>query len=378
MDFEMSDEDFLQQSAPVVEEAAAPAAPTQEELDAQARLDQEDADREAAEQAAATDGAPVPQPGDADYVEPTSELKPGDEGYVEPEPVKEGDEGKPTSEPVVEAAAPIDYKAAYENMMKPLRANGKDIELRSPDELIKLAQQGANFTLKSQQLAPYRKVLQMLQNNDLLSEDKLTYLIDLDKRNPEAIKKLLTDSGIDPMDIDTSVPPAYTPGNHKVSNEEANFQSALDDMSASDEGKATLHVINTSWDQASKDMLWSNPEIMGLMLEQKKSGIYDTISTEIDRQRMLGQIPANMSFLTAYKTVGDQMVAQEVAAKQAAVATPAPAPVARTAPVKPAATESDRAKAASMTRTTPRQAKVVVNPLGMSDDDFLKQFNGRL
>lgn len=393
MDFQLSDEDFLEQQAPVVdkEEAATSAVstvPTQEELDNQARLDQEEADRLAAEQTDANADVDLPKPGDADYVEPTVELKPGDEGYVEPEEGKqpvaktaaelaaEVEAAKNPANPLVDGITPINYEEAYKNMMKPLRANGKDIELRSPEELIKLAQQGANFTQKMQQIAPVRKLMLMLQNNNLLSEDKLSYLIDLDKKNPEAIKQLLKDAGVDPMDIDTSVAPAYQQGNHKVTDEEANFQATLDSLSGSAEGKATIQVINTTWDQASKDVLWSNPQLMEIMHEQQQSGLYDTVSAEIERQRLFGQLPATMSFLEAYKVVGDQMLAAEAVKKQTPAQTPVA--VARTAPVKPAATESERAKAAGATRTTPRQAKVVVNPLGMSDDDFLKQFNGRL
>lgn len=393
MDFQLSDEDFLEQQAPVVdkEEAATSAVstgPTQEELDNQARLDQEEADRLAAEQTDANADVVPPKPGDADYVEPTVELKPGDEGYVEPEEGKqpvtktaaelaaEVEAAKNPANPLVDGVTPVNYEEAYKNMMKPLRANGKDIELRSPEELIKLAQQGANFTQKMQQIAPVRKLMLMLQNNNLLSEDKLSYLIDLDKKNPEAIKQLLKDAGVDPMDIDTSVAPAYQQGNHKVTDEEANFQATLDSLSGSAEGKATIQVINTTWDQASKDVLWSNPQLMEIMHEQQQSGLYETVSAEIERQRLFGQLPATMSFLEAYKVVGDQMLAAEAGKKQTPAQTPVA--VARTAPVKPAATESERAKAAGATRTTPRQAKVVVNPLGMSDDDFLKQFNGRL
>lgn len=393
MDFQLSDEDFLEQQAPVVdkEEAATSAVstgPTQEELDNQARLDQEEADRLATEQSDANADVVPPKPGDADYVEPTVELKPGDEGYVEPEEGKQPDAktaaelaaeveaAKNPVNPLVDGVTPINYEEAYKNMMKPLRANGKDIELRSPEELIKLAQQGANFTQKMQQIAPVRKLMLMLQNNNLLSEDKLSYLIDLDKKNPEAIKQLLKDAGVDPMDIDTSVAPAYQQGNHKVTDEEANFQATLDSLSGSAEGKATIQVINTTWDQASKDVLWSNPQLMEIMHEQQQSGLYGTVSAEIERQRLFGQLPATMSFLEAYKVVGDQMLAAEAVKKQTPAQTPVA--VARTAPVKPAATESERAKAAGATRTTPRQAKVVVNPLGMSDDDFLKQFNGRL
>lgn len=341
---------------------------------------------------------PVTEP----VVEPVVETPPVTEPVVEPvtepviEPVvEEGFEAdplvvatqpkaepkpEPTAEELAAAeeakkveAAPFDYKAAYENLMKPLKANGKDIELRTPDELVKLAQQGANYTQKMQALAPHRKILLMLQNNGLLDEGKLNTLIDLDKKNPEAIKQLMLDAGINPLDLDPELKPQYEPGNHRVTDQEANFNAVLENHKHSEDGRATLAVCNT-WDQASKDLLWSNPEIIDTMHEQRKAGVYDLISSEVERQKMLGTIPPHMPFLEAYKTVGDQMVAGKAANVQTA-----PVPVARRAAAPaPVVDNSTKAAAAAATRTTPRAAKVTVNPLAMSDDDFMKQFQNRL
>lgn len=57
------------------------------------------------------------------------------------------------------------------------------IELRDSSEAVQLMQKGANYTRKMQDIAPHRKVLLMLENNGLLDEGKLSYLIDLEKKN---------------------------------------------------------------------------------------------------------------------------------------------------------------------------------------------------
>jgi hypothetical protein len=143
--------------------------------------------------------------------------------------------------------------------MAPFKANGKLIQLKDPSEVIQLMQMGANYTRKLQDIQPHRKVLLMLENNGLLDEGKLSFLIDLEKKNPEAIKKLVKDAGIDPMDIDTSSEPAYSEGNHLVSDEESGFRQVLDEMVSSETGKETVKLINTDWDQASKEALWKSP-----------------------------------------------------------------------------------------------------------------------
>lgn len=276
-------------------------------------------------------------------------------------------------------SAAVNYEAEYKRIMAPFKANGRMIELKSVEEAVQLMQMGANFTRKMQDIAPHRKVLLMLQNNGI-DEGKLSYLIDLDKKNPQAIQKLVKDAGIDPLDIDTSVEPAYQPGNHQVSDEQANFTSALNDLSGSAEGQKTLAEINSTWDQTSKEALWKSPEIMTVIHAQRETGVYDRIAAEVDRQRMLGTISPETSFLQAYKQVGDQMVAAANSAGaggQQGAATAQPVATTVAAP-KPTVANGDQASAASSTRTSPRKAETFVNPLAMSDDEFLKKFENRV
>lgn len=266
------------------------------------------------------------------------------------------------------------YKAFYEKVMAPFKANGKLIELKSPEEAIQLMQMGANFTRKMQDIAPHRKVLLMLENNGLLDETKLSYLIDIDKKNPEAIKRLVKDSGIDPLDIDTETEPAYTVGNHHaVSDHEANFRSVLDELVSTPTGQETARVIN-GWDQASKNKLWNEPAAMVAINQQRENGIYDQISTEIERQKALGNIPVNTPFLDAYTHVGNMLQ------QAGAFGTPQPqAPIAtKVAAPKNRVDNSDKAKAAAPSKSTSKKAAPLVNPLAMSDEDFLKQMANRL
>lgn len=276
------------------------------------------------------------------------------------------------------AAPTINYEQEYNRLMAPFKANGKMITLNSPEEAIQLMQMGANYTRKMQDIQPHRKVLQMLENNGLLDEGKLSFLIDLDKKNPEAIKKLIKDTGMDPLDIDTSVEPDYKEGNHRISDEDVAFTTALEDIKSSPNGIETLQVIN-QWDHASKDLLWKSPELMSVIHSQRDNGIYDRIATEIDRRKTLGIIPASVPFINAYKVVGDELNSQ---GKFNDLVKPIPnrnTPIAtRVAAPKPTVTNNNQANAASTTRSVKTPAKPLVNPLAMSDEDFLKQFSNRV
>lgn len=315
-----------------------------------------------------------------------SKAKVDETGKQEPaktDPSVAGSEKDGVKAEPAEAAPAINYEEAYNEIMKPFVANGKTIQIKDPKEAIQLMQMGANYTRKMQDIAPHRKALLMLENNGLLNEDKLSFLIDLEKKNPQAIQKLIKESGIDPMEIDITKEPAYLEGNHKVGDQEVAFQTTLNELSSTQEGKETLVSIN-GWDQASKEVLWKNPEVFGLIHEARTSGVYALVVDEMERQKTLGIIPAGTPFLTAYNKVGDELVKSNVfQAAGAKSEAPKPADVpakgntpavvaTRTAAPKAPVTNGDKVSAASPTRSTPKTAQVLVNPLAMSDEEFEK------
>ena len=378
----MSDEDFLNLSGPPETEPVGSTEGAQPEA-----VQEGEQEQEQQQEPAATDAAQEEQSQESGEEEQEEEL----DGKVEAEKdsapaAKDPAKDKPAEPAATDKDKPAvvetDYKSFHDQVMAPFKANGKMIQLKSPEEAIALMQMGANYTRKMQEIQPHRKVLLMLENNGLLDEGKLSYLIDLDKKNPDAIKKLVKDAGLDPMDIDTSEESAYRVGNHRVSDEEAAFRGVLDELSNTDNGKQTLQVINSTWDQASKELLWKNPGVMNLINQQRELGIYDRILTEVERRKALGQVPINQPLLQIYQQVGQEMVAGNAFAD---IVQPAQqpretvAPVAsRVVPPKPVVKNGDRATAAAPSKAAAKPAKVIVNPLSMSDEDFLKQFQGRL
>lgn len=390
----MSDEDFLAQMGTLQESAAAAstdeaqnqttgeAAPATETQGTEAEGQEQGAAQEQAAETApatevATEAATQPAAGEATPA-------PGSEATVP----AAAEPNKPAAEPTTPAAetAPTDYKAFHDQVMAPFQANGKTIQLRSVDEAIQLMQQGANYTRKMQAIAPHRKVLMMLENNGLLDESKLSRLIDLEKKNPDAIRALVKEAGIDPLDIDVQGESTYTPGNHAVPDEAVAFQTTLDEVSSTPDGQETVRQITASWDPESKAELWKDPSILGTIHQQRISGVYDRVVTEIERQRTIGAIPANVSLLNAYRVIGERMtqagafqdlVAAQQAAQRPAVQHPVATRVAST--TKPAVANSGKVSAAAPTRTAaPRRAEAFINPLALSDDEFMKQFANRV
>lgn len=336
----------------------------------------------------------------------TNKKKPASKKPAEPakqdtkEPAKvEGkveDEGKGSEKPADASADEFDYKAAYEKLMGPIKANGKEMKLENIDEAIKLIQQGANYTKKMQALQPNLKLLRMLENQGLLDEAKLTRLIDLDKKNPAAIKQMVKDSGLDPLELDNSEDPGYKPGNYRVSDEEMRFTSTVEEVASEISGKELITSIQRTWDESSKKAIWADPDILRVLTTQRKNGIYGQIIAEVDRRKVLGYVPVNEPFLETYQRIGQELdkagklvpASTQKAQTQPSIQKPAvqqaPAQaqdterqvLERSTPAKkPTAplSNSDKARAASATKVAaPKKPGSDFNPLAISDEDFAK------
>lgn len=295
---------------------------------------------------------------------------------------KDGDDAADDA-PEGEAAQ---HKAFFDALMKPFKANGIDMTLRTPEEWVSMAQKGANYTQKMQGLAPNLKLLRMLENHGILDESKLSFLIDLDKRDPAAIQKYLKDADIDPMSVDTDADSTYEGKSHAVSDQEHTFATTVADVANSGvNGKALIREMNAGWDTQSKDAMYQNPGILQILYEQKESGVYDSIMTEVKRRQALGQL-AGVPVLAAYKSVGEELTnsgqLQNTGATNGNTGATtsqnsAPQSEVKTRTRKRKRVSDDkRASAAAPSRsggvkTKPKQD---FNPLAMSDEEFEKQF----
>jgi hypothetical protein len=317
---------------------------------------------------------------DADKLKNSKDAKDGDD--EEEDDAEDDEDGeKDTSE-----GESAQHKAFYDALMQPFKANGVDMTLRTPEEWISMAQKGANYTQKMQGLAPNLKLLRMLENHGVLDEAKLSFLIDLDKRDPAAIQKYLKDADIDPMSVDTDADSTYEGKSHAVSDQEHMFATAVADVANSGvNGKALIREMNAGWDTQSKDAMYQNPGILQILYEQKESGVYDTIMTEVKRRQALGQL-TGVPVLAAYKAVGEELTnsgqLQNTGATNGNTGATnsqnsAPKTEVKTRTRKRKRVSDDkRASAAAPSRSggVKTKQKQDFNPLAMSDEEFEKQF----
>lgn len=269
-----------------------------------------------------------------------------------------------------------DYKSQLDEVMAPFRANNRDIKVDSVADVRQLMQMGANYNKKMAMLKPNLKLMKMLENNELLDESKLSYLIDLDKKNPDAIAKLIADSDFDPLSADNTT--EYKPNTYTVDDKTMVLDDVLEAIQGSKGYETTVDIISNKMDEASKTVLFQQPDAISIINEHVELGLYDQITAEVDKQRMLGKL-TGLSDIAAYKTVGDQMFEAGAFNDES---TPAEKPSATPAKKNtPDPKLKERKRAASTPKSRPstkKQSPVDFNPLGMSDEDFEKEMNGKL
>lgn len=304
--------------------------------------------------------------GDVTGARPATDDEAEDEGEVD----EGSEEGSEEEAGEVEDSTELDFAEEFKKLTAPFKANGKDMQINTVDEARTLMMMGANYNKKMAGLKPSLRILKTLENNGLLDEDKLNYLIDLDKKDPGAISKLMKDSGINPLDLEEDEATAYKPKAYNASNREVELDAVLDDIRDTPAFKDTIDIVGNKWDDSSRRVLVENPSIIKVINDHVSAGIYEQITAKVDRERMLGKLNG-VSDIEAYKQIGDSMQsAGEFSAKKAAVVLP----TIQATPVQQKSSNIDKKKAAGSTVKTGRSPKSnqEFNPLSLSDEEFAK------
>ena len=384
----MSDEEIMNMTGPVsttttTAEEEEEEAGTDDSAGAQDSQDDQNTDNadsksedgeQKADEAEGDDDEPAAKPGEEESAEGDDPTKAQDK-TPEQKDSEKVDEKKTTEE------STIDFKAEYERLLAPFKANGRDIKVNSVDEAVTLMQMGANYNKKMAALKPNLKLMKLLERADLLSEEKISFLIDLNRKDAAAINKLVKDSGIDPMDLSAEKASAYKQSTYTVDDREIELDTVLDDIQGTPSYNRTLEIVSTKWDAASKGVIAGNPQLLRVINDHVSSGIYDRITKEIDNERMFGRL-VGVSDIEAYRQVGDALHARgefNSLAQGSSQTQTKPAAEKVVVQPKPKQVDDDKLKdkkrAASSTKSVVADSNSDFNPLAMSDEEFAKHVN---
>jgi len=273
----------------------------------------------------------------------------------------------------------FDYESAYKKVTEPFKANGAEMRVNDPEDMIRLMQMGANYQKKMAQMKPNLKIIKMLENNELLDEAKLHNLIDLSKKDPKAVAKLIEESGIDPLDIDTKAKTDYQPTDYSVTDKEYNLDTVLDSIKDTDTFTKTINVLTQEWDTGSKATISDNPDIISVINTHMGNGVFDKVNEMMQQEKALGKL-AGISDVEAYRQIAEHMHTSGLLT-QPADKKPDPSTVSSETEdtSKADAERIKNRKAVAPVKQTKSKSQSAEDPnfLGLSDDEFMKKFGSR-
>lgn len=270
-----------------------------------------------------------------------------------------------------------DPEALLNQLFEPINADGlENFQLQNIAEAKQLIQQGLKYNSQQAKYKPQQKLIKMLEKNDLLDENKLSYLIDLASGNQDAISKLLIDNNLDPLDIDMSEEVSYQGGRHIISDAAVALDEVLADLRNSSTHDKTMEVVTTKWDESSRNALVQNPNLLRVIDMHMGNGIYDLVNARIQRERVMGNLQPGSDF-DQYMHYGEVLM-KEGALEDYFDNDNKPKPVERIsrAPEGAVALDDQRRKAAptrgGRTKPVKRKEPTANDFLNMSEEEFLK------
>ena len=269
----------------------------------------------------------------------------------------------------------FDYESAYKRVSEPFKANGTDMQVKDPEDIIRLMQMGANYQKKMGQLKPNLKIIKMLENNGLLNEEKLYNLIDLSKKDLKAITKLVKESDIDPLDIDKDVPTDYQPTDYSISDKEYNLDQVLDEIKDTDTFNRTINVLTKDWDTRSKETISEYPEIISIINTHMSNGVFDKVNTILQSEKALGKL-TGVADVDAYRQITEYLAKTgDLRERGSNIKTSESTNVLSKTDEKANADRNKKRKAvAPVKQATTQKASTDEDFLGLSDEDFMKKY----
>ena len=267
----------------------------------------------------------------------------------------------------------FDYENAYNQVTAPFKANGATMQVKSPEDIVRLMQMGAGAQKQMAKLKPNLKLIKMLENNNLLDERRLNNLIDLSKNDSKAIAKLVKDSGVDPDDIDIENASTYQPNNYTVTDSEYELDQVLDSIKHTDTFDKTIDLLTSEWDDKSKTFVSENPNVIKVINDHMLNGVYDKVNAVMQQDKALGKL-SGVSDVDAYKQIID-MLAKNGELVDGNQQVPVQSNVTDIGDAGLAKRKQNRKAAAPTKQTnTSNNSKQDVSYLTLSDDEFMAKY----
>jgi hypothetical protein len=195
------------------------------------------------------------------------------------------------------------------------KANGKDYEITDEEmrtQFPKVFAQAMDYTKKTQQIAPWRKTIDALEQAKLGHAD-INLMIDVLKGDKSAIAEVLKRTSTDALDL-TSVDKDYAPNDYGRDSRTLALQDVLESIKTEPEYAITSKILSTDWDDASWNVLSADPRKVQLLHNDVKSGVFAKVQRIADKQKVFnGGVGSDLDHYMAAAQVyyKEQLASQE-------------------------------------------------------------------
>lgn len=190
------------------------------------------------------------------------------------------------------------------------KANGKDYEFSDEEIFDKFGHvfgQAMDYTKKMQQIKPWRKTIDAIEEAKL-SEQDMSLAIDVLKGDKEAIAELLKRTGVDALELDTDNV-KYQPKDYGRTDTELAIRDIVEEIKGDKEYDLTYDVLQNQWDENSRTEFLKNPEMIRQLHIDMKTGMFDIISPIANKARVFDS--GRKSDLEYYTQAAQQYFAQK-------------------------------------------------------------------
>jgi hypothetical protein len=231
-------------------------------------------------------------------------------------PVEENIDETVPQEEVIESSDEVVEEAPTPKYVA--KRKGLEVPLYSDEEVQTMINQSLDYTVKTQQLSKYRKSIESMESNGINDED-LVLLGKIKAGDKDAISFLTKKVGLDPMDLidyDTKYVEVQAEQAFKPSDAVLKYDSIIRDNEP--EVYVKLSEALSSMPQATLHEIASNDTLYSALYDDVKSGAYDMVNRELQREMLTRMNPIERArlemnptaFLTKYSEVAERIFNQ--------------------------------------------------------------------
>ncbi len=196
----------------------------------------------------------------------------------------------------------IDYKKAYEEAMAEKTkfedfynqttgefvANGKTMRApNDPKKIVQALQKAVGFDGKMKAFKKYRPFTSALEEKGFLDNpEKFNLMINAMEGDKEAIKKLISNAEIDPVELDMENID-YKSKSVLPTNMEMAYGDVIDSATQYGVKEQVEKVISADWDDESVIELLEDPKNSADLVKHLSTGVYDMVQERIAQKRMV-------------------------------------------------------------------------------------------